>query len=357
VPLVRAVSAVPLRCSLTDPFVIANARLDHVDNVAVRVELDDGSVGWGEIGTLPPITAESASDAVAVVEQAAGWLPGLRPDDPDLPERLAQAAPRFAASRAGIEVACWDAQARSDGVPLWRRFGTAPHPVVTDITLPIGTAQRAGELAAHWRALGFGVLKVKVGRDMGLDLDRLAAIAQAHPQAQLVLDANEGWTVAQALEAVARSQALGLTVALLEQPVPRGDLEGLARLAATSGVLVAADEACRTVAEAERIGKERLASAINVKVAKSGVRGALDILATARRHGLATMIGAMVESRIGTGFSAHLVAGLGGFAVIDLDTPWLMTSDPVLGGTPLQGPLWRVDAVASGHGCQGVTRS
>jgi L-alanine-DL-glutamate epimerase-like enolase superfamily enzyme len=354
---IRSVSAVPLRCQLTDPFVIANARLDHVDNVAVRVELSDGATGWGEIGTLPPITAESAADAQAVVEQAAGWMVGLRPDDPDLPGRLQDAAPPFAASRAGLEVACWDALARSDGVPLWKRFGTTRHPVVTDITLPIGTAARAGELAAHWRSLGFRVLKVKVGKDMALDLDRLAAIAKGHPQAELVLDANEGWDVAQALEAVRHSHALGLRVVLLEQPVPRKNLEDLARLAATSGVLVAADEACKTAADAEHIGKERLASAVNVKVAKSGVRGALDILATARRHGLATMIGAMVESRIGTGFSAHLCAGLGGFSVIDLDTPWLMTSDPVQGGTPLEGPLWRVDSVEAGHGCHEVTRS
>ena len=60
--------------------------------------------------------------------------------------------------------------------------------------------------------------------------------------------------------------------------------------------------------------------------------------------------GPMVESRIGTGFSAHVVAGLGGFDVIDLDTPWLMARDPVAGGTTLDGPVWRVEGVTAGHG-------
>jgi L-alanine-DL-glutamate epimerase-like enolase superfamily enzyme len=142
-------------------------------------------------------------------------------------------------------------------------------------------------------------------------------------------------------------------VILLEQPVPRDDLDALARVNRDAGVPVAADEACRAVADVERIARDRLASVVNLKLAKSGVRGTLAMAAAARARGLGLMIGAMVETRIGCGFSAHLAAGLGGvggFKVIDLDTPWLMTSDPVTGGTPLEGPTWRIEAVDRGHG-------
>lgn len=353
-PVICAVRAHPLRAHLLDPFVIANARLDHVDNVAVQVVLDDGSEGWGEIGVLPPITAETSSDARAVVD-GASLLEGLAPTDPEIPEILASLAPRFKASRAGIEVACFDAAARSLRQPLWRSFGERCSPVVTDITLPIGTPARAKELASRWRALGFEVLKVKVGIDIEEDIARIEAIAQGHPDARLVLDANEGYTVRETLRAVAASRACGLQVVLLEQPVPRGDLDALAELTATAQTLVCADEACQSAKDAEQLGRERRASAVNIKIAKCGVREALQIVEVARRYQLATMVGAMVETRIGTSFSAHFAAGIGGFSVIDLDTALLMTSDPVEGGTALSGPVWRVDTDVIGHGGRPVT--
>lgn len=345
---IRSVETRPLHVPLVDPFVIANARLDTVRNVAVRVELDDGSVGWGEVGTLHPVTTERFEDALAGVALAAEHLVGT--DPAGVAPRLDDALPAFAATRAGIEQACVDARARAEGRPLHRWFGDAGAAVVTDVTLPIGTPERAGELAALWRSRGFDTLKVKVGLDLGEDLARLQAIGLAHPHAGLVLDANEGWTAEQALEAVRFLAGRGQRVVLLEQPVPRADLEGLARLTREAGVLVAADEACKTVDDVRRLAAERQASAINVKIAKSGVEGALALIRTARALGLQTMIGAMVETRIGTGFSAHLVAGLGGFVVVDLDTPWLMTADPIDGGPVLDGPVWRFDPAVPGHG-------
>jgi L-alanine-DL-glutamate epimerase-like enolase superfamily enzyme len=353
--VVRAVHAVRLRAPLVDPFVLANARLDVVENVAVRVVLDSGVDGWGEIGTLHPITAETTEDAAAAVDAAAAWLPGLDVSQPEhLAERLAAEIPRFAATRAGIEMACWDAHARALGIPLRQRFGAANDPVVTDITVPIVEPARATELGALWKARGFEIIKLKVGSGPGPDLARIAAIRLGFPEARFVLDANEGWSAEEALDVVRRARADGADILLLEQPVPRADLDGLARVTRESGVLVAADEAVKTVADVDEIARLGAATVINVKIAKSGVLGALAVLRAAERHGLGKMIGAMVETRIGTGFSAHVVAGMGGFTVVDLDTPWLMTEDPVEGGPTLDGSRWRLPDVP-GHGARAAS--
>jgi L-alanine-DL-glutamate epimerase-like enolase superfamily enzyme len=299
------------------------------------------------------VTAETYDDALAAVGIAAAALLGA---DVDRPEELAERLRDLGlggASRAGIEQAWWDAAAQAEGIPLLRRIagGTeGPHAVVTDITVPICAPERAAALAARYRDQGFATLKLKVGADLGQDLARVGAIVEAHPSAALVLDANEGWTVAQTLEAVSALRARGARVVMLEQPIPRADLDGLARLSREAGTLVAADEACRSVDDVRRIGRERLASAINVKIAKCGVHEAIAMIHEARRHGLATMIGAMVETRLGTGFSAHVAAGIGGFAVIDLDTSLLLASDPILGGPALDGPRWRIDPAVPGHG-------
>ena len=354
-PTIRALEAVPLKVGLVDPFVIANARLDRVENLAVRVALEDSageSSGWGEIATLYPVTTETYADAVAGVERAAGLCGEAIPDDAALAERLRGLLPRSGAVRAGIEMAWWDARARADGIPLFRRAGGGPQPppVMTDITLPIASPERTKTLAAHWRRLGFTTLKIKVGTDLGADLDRIAAVSEAHPSAQLVLDANEGWTVEIALEAMAYVRRHGIHVALLEQPVHRDDLESLARLTKEAGALVAADEAARSAADVRALAAGRVASAVNVKIAKCGVHEAIAMIEEARRHGLQTMIGAMVETRLGTGFSAHIAAGLGGFAVIDLDTSQLLADDPIAGGPALRGPRWSIDPGVAGHG-------
>ena len=104
----------PLDVPLLRPFVVASTRLDRVRNVAVRLRLADGSEGWGEVPSLPPITAEDQPAALAAVDEAARWLVGRdgaawRPLAAELTERL----PALAATRAGIEMALFDALARA----------------------------------------------------------------------------------------------------------------------------------------------------------------------------------------------------------------------------------------------------
>lgn len=110
---------------------------------------------------------------------------------------------------------------------------------------------------------------------------------------------------------------MGVTPILFEQPVHRDDWEGLHVVSQIAkdkyGVSVAADESCRSLADAHKIIQGNLAHVINIKLAKLGVIGALEIISIAREAGVALMIGGMVETRLAMGFSAHLAAGLGCF--------------------------------------------
>ena len=108
-----------------------------------------------------------------------------------------------------------------------------------------------------------------------------------------------------------------VTPILFEQPVHRDDWKGLghvSRVARTKyGVSVAADESCRSLDDVKKIVKEDLAHVVNIKLAKVGVLGALEIIDLARESGLDLMIGGMVETRLAMGFAGHLAAGLGCF--------------------------------------------
>lgn len=110
---------------------------------------------------------------------------------------------------------------------------------------------------------------------------------------------------------------MGVTPVLFEQPVHRDDWEGLGRVThfakSKYGVSVAADESCRSLADVKKIVEGELADVVNIKLAKVGVLGALEIIDLARVSGLDLMIGGMVETRLAMGFAGHLAAGLGCF--------------------------------------------
>lgn len=348
---IEAVDAFPLNVPLLRPFVIASGRLDRVENVAVRVRLSGGAVGWGEAPSLPPVTVEDQPTALAAVGEASEWLSGRdatawRGIAAELGDRI----PRFAAVRAGIEMAVLDALTRSLAVPLRVVFGGVSSSVVTDITIPICEPQEAQTLAAGYRERGFATIKTKVGLDVDADIARLLAIRAGHPDCALVLDANEGYSADEALRALAEMRAAGVEPALFEQPVARDDWEGLGRVTSVGGVPVAADESCRSPQDALRIARGGLASVLNIKIAKCGVVAALEIAAIARAAGLGLMIGGMVETRIAMGFGAHFAAGHGDFDWIDLDTPLLMAEDPVAGGYSVEGPRYDLGGVEAGHG-------
>lgn len=348
---IARIDVFPLDVPLKAPFTIATSRLDHVRNAAVKVTLADGSVGWGETPTLPPVTAEDPPTALAELRREAGVLTGRdaggwRRIAAELHERI----PHFPSVRAGLEMALIDAFARHANVPLFQFFGGSGDTLVTDITIPICPPGEAGSLAGQYRAEGFATLKVKIGLDLSDDVARVTAIRKAHPECRLILDANAGYTADETLRMLKELRSLGIEPALLEQPVAREDWDGLGRLAREARVPVAADESCRGPEDALRIVRDGLAEVINIKLVKSGVARALEIAAIARAGGLKLMIGGMVETRLAIGFSAHVAAGLGGFDWIDLDTPLLLAEDPVRGGARAEHATYVLDAGRAGHG-------
>ena len=350
-PRIIRIEARTLDVALKAPFTIAGTRLDTVANVALRLDLAGGASGWGEIPILPTVTPEDQATALAETRRAGAewtgkealrWRPLL-----DVLSATLAGAPTV---RAGLEMALFDALARSHGIPLFEYFGGASASLETDITIPICDPAEARVLAMEYRTRGFTTLKTKVGGDVDADIERVRAIRAGHPECRLILDANEGYDADQALAVLGTLRRLGLEPALLEQPVPRDDRDGLARLAREAGVPVAADESCRSAEDAARIARDGLAQVLNIKLAKCGVAQALEIIAIARASGLGLMIGGMVETRLAMGFSVHLAAGTGAFQWIDLDTPLLLAEDPVRGGYSANGPRYQLGHIGAGHG-------
>ncbi|XP_006406627.2 L-Ala-D/L-amino acid epimerase isoform X1 [Eutrema salsugineum] len=349
-----------LNVPLLSPFTIALSRLDSVGNVAIRVELSGGCVGWGEAPILPSVTAEDQLMAMVKAREACEFLREL----PEMKlgnvlQEIGGFLPghQFASVRAGMEMAMIDAAAKRVGMPLWKLFGGASSTITTDITIPIVSPAEASSLALKYRKEGFETLKLKVGKNLKADIEVLQAIRAVHPACSLILDANEGYKTDEAIEVLEKLHEMKVTPVLFEQPVHRDNWEGLSdvtRIAKNRfGVSVAADESCRDLTDLKKIIKGDIVDVVNIKLAKTGVLEALEVIELARSSGLELMIGGMVETRLAMGFSGHLVAGIGCFRFIDLDTPLLLADDPVQGGYKVSGAVYEFTDEGGHGGCLG----
>ena len=220
------------------------------------------------------------------------------------------------AARNAVDCAFWDLQAKRQQTSVWEMIGLpCPEYLVTAYTLSLAEPDEMGAKAAVERTRP--LLKIKLGGDG--DEARVRAVRAGAPEARLIVDANEAWReadVAGKLEAMAR-----LGVAMVEQPLPAGKDDILARL--TRPLPVCADESCHTTEDLTAL-KPRY-DMINIKLDKTGgLTEALRLLARARELELGVMVGCM----LGTSLAMAPAYVLGADAsFVDLDGPLLLRDD------------------------------
>ncbi|MDQ2645580.1 MAG: dipeptide epimerase [Myxococcota bacterium] len=342
----------PFDVPLDEPFGIAGGTQHVARNVLVEVRLADGTRGLGEAAPFPAVNGETQDDALSALSGVRELLAGrdlrrLRP----LAALCREALSETPSALCAVETALLDAFTRHHRVSLWSYFGGAETELVTDITIPTGDRERATTLAKRAVLQGFGTLKIKIGGAAPeLDVERVLAVHAAAPEAKLVLDANESLSARETLELLGALGTARRSVVLLEQPTPAADLDELRRVREQSGIPVAADESARSTRDVLALANAGAASVVNVKIMKTGVFEAWDMIRCARAHGLGLMVGGMVETELAMSTSACLAAGLGGFGFVDLDTPMFLAKRPLSGGFEQTGPRLRLDRIDTGHG-------
>ncbi|MFZ4507831.1 MAG: dipeptide epimerase [Fimbriimonas sp.] len=231
---------------------------------------------------------------------------------------------------AALEMALWDLLARQASLPLYRLLGLPRKSVPTSVTIGLNPPEVTLERVTHILSLTQAkCLKIKLGSPEGLDHDRehfLAAAASAKPfGAVLRVDANGGWTVAKAKQMIPWLAEHG--VEYVEQPLPLGMEDGYPEIFEGRALPVFADESIKFAPDVVKMADR--VDGINLKLMKcGGVVEALRIVATARAHGLKTMIGCMSESSVGIAPGAAIGAL---FDYIDLDTHTNLAPDPAIG--------------------------
>lgn len=338
---IRRIEFWPVDVPITDPFVVATGARVTAENIFIRLTLAGGAQGYGEAAPFPEVGGEDRASCLAALRRLATTV--LRRPASEyrtIARMLAEHSPSHPAARCALETAMLDAYCRASVLSLWKLWGGADvRPHETDITIPICDLDTTFRLARGWYAKGFRLFKMKVGNDVENDIRRLEAVHRSLPEVSFIGDGNQGFSREDCLKFVRGVKNFGGVLALLEQPVIREDLDSMSAIRKDTGVPVAADESVRSLSDAQEVVRRQAADYINIKIMKTGVMEAVDIVAATKAAGLKLMIGGMVETRIAMGCSFSLVLGLAGFEVLDLDTPLLLASDPVQGGYRYEGPL------------------
>lgn len=336
---------------LREPFETAQRRA--VSSPTVLVELAAGDVvGYGEATPVRYVTGEDVVTVVHDIATAARALEGARLSEYRLSSRkLAEVLPHGKSARAGIEIAIFDAYCKTLGIPLHAFLGGAPLRIETDVTVPIVPPEHARERAVELSAKGFKQFKVKVGKDEDEDLARVVAISEGAPSSSFIIDANQGFTPGLAVEFARELLERGLKILAFEQPVDAADLDGMRQVTAEAGVPVFADEAVQSPSDVIKLLRYEAAHGVNVKIQKSGMVGALDIISICQGAGLGLMFGCMLESKIGQSAAVHIGCGTNAFGIFDLDSDLLVGDQPVKGGAERHGAMLKVSD-RPGLGCE-----
>lgn len=297
------------------PVTMAAETVTRADNVLVRVESDNGLVGWGEAASAPTMTGESVASMMAAVSHMAPALLGRAAGD------FARGSAAMDAvmygntgAKAAIDIALHDLVARAGGRPLYALFGAKARSRMAVLAV-IGSTDEGADLreAEERFAAGYRAFKIKVGiaapEADGARTHAVCRMLKASGEGCLVsADANQGFTVEEATRFTAVVGDAGLD--FFEQPVRAHDLAGMARVAAASRVPIGADEGIHSLDDIERHHALKAAAGVSLKAIKlGGLRALLDACRLCDRLGMKVNISCKTgESSVASAAALHLAA-------------------------------------------------
>ncbi len=305
--------------------------LKSVFRIAHGPQHTTNSVIWSI--TAEGITGYGEGRGGGKLEQVEAALAAIRAEDanPADPPLDLEQIPNPAA-RSAVDMAFLDWRGKRADLPAHALLGLPRAGIATSITVWLEDPENMVAHAVRLIRAGWPILKVKGGT--GQDATVLRRLREAiGPEPRLWVDANESWTLDEALDFVEATRDLGIE--LIEQPLKSRSWEELRRLRGEAGPPIFLDEDVHGLRDVVRAAQEEAAEGVNIKLGKcGGPTAAVRLLRAARELGLQTMLGCYAETSLGISAATHLAALLD---CADLDGNLLLAEDPFTGARAAGG--------------------
>ncbi len=319
---------------LTHPVVVPIGTLSAANNVALCITTDSGIQGWGEASPFAPITGDTQESNFVNARLLALTIKGKDPLAVEARMQEINAATVGESSlRSAFDMALYDILSQAAELPLYALLGGERRPMRTDVTIGLQeTVAQTLEMLANCMKKGFDEIKLKVGRPGLADVEHVAAVRkQVGPGVAIKVDSNQGWDYPTAVANLRAMEPYGLQYS--EQPLAAWDYKNLRRLREKVDTPICADESLFDDKDALKLVSMGAVDYLNIKLGKSGGIGtALRIDAIAQAAGSKCMIGCFAESRLGLTAAAHLACARPNITFLDLDSVYILKTDPVQGG-------------------------
>ncbi len=294
-----------VRIPLVEPFKISNGVVNEKDGIIVRV-YSGGLVGVGEASPMAGSFYSDETPDSTWDNLSKTLVPLLKQGQPSSVEEvnaLLDRAGRNFYARAGIETAFWDLQSQREGVPLYKALGGTRDEIESG--LAVGIYPTIKELlAAIERYLKEGYKRVKIKIQPGWDMEPLKEVRKAFGTIKLMVDANCAYSRSD----IGHLKMLDdFDLLMIEQPLPKDDLEGHAELQEALKTPLCLDEGAKdvpTIERAIRLGSCRI---VNIKIQRAGgLKHGVSMHDVCARAGIPVWGGTMPELGIGGAQTVHL---------------------------------------------------
>lgn len=339
---------------LKEPFIISLGAEYNAESVIVVIKTREGITGFGECSPYAAINGEVV-DTCMVTGQMLGKI--LKPENPLDIKKCLQLMDSViygnTSIKSAFDMALLDIGSQHAGLPLYKylrrlrramlkkedakKWGVPDDnatnkELYTDYTISLGETDKMADDAKRFAAMGFPVIKIKVGGEPQKDIERVKAVRKAvGSNIALRIDANQGWKVKGAVEVL--NGVKDCDIQFCEEPIARWNFMKLRKVRKNSPIPIMADETCGDVHDAERLIALGACDMFNIKLGKcGGLYNALKIINAAAANAMPLQIGGFTESRLGITAEVHLAHTGDNILYYDFDTPLMFTEDPVRGG-------------------------
>ena len=324
----------PMKAVLTLPRGPSRTVAEGKRVALVKITDVDGNVGWGEAGPSRRWSAETLESCTTSLREylapalvghdvfdIAGahakmnleLATGLDPGQPVAKCAIDMALHDLVCRRLGIPLQAWLGAKRADRVPLARLVSAA-------------SPEDAAQSTIEGLAEGYQGFKVKVGHHKAIDVELVCAVKQAAPRAYVWPDANQAYTLEEAIRIAKAFERLGVT--LFEQPVPMTDIYAMKKLLSATSMTIALDEAAIGIPYVIELIRREAVEGLAIKVSKvGGIHYARQMCDLALNAGLKLIGSGLQDAPIGFAASVHLFAAYGITDPADLNGPQFIAED------------------------------